>query len=193
MTSDKKGMPTCHVCGKAFKDRRGLAGHLWSVHGIKASQCEEYMNGPKEVLVMEDCLRDLFDLNEDLKEYDERLKAAKSSPTGSFFGLGFIPIQSEQDKELIELLEFLIKAKEEEGKRMVEELVKLKKESFARVENPDFQGVDTGKNIGFLEEMGHNQALSKHKLKVIKQEKVQRLQKAIESNGTQEDLREAVK
>lgn len=193
MTNENKGRPVCHLCPKAFKDRRGLAGHLWQVHGIKASQCEEYMNGPKEVLIMEDCIRDLFDLNEDLKEYDEWLQAAKKSSTGSFFGLGFIPVQSEQDKELIELLEYLIKAKEEEGKRMVESLIKLKKASFDRVGNLVLEGEDTGKKIGFVEEMGHNQALSHHKLKVVRDRKVQKLQQAIDGNGSEKDLREAVK
>lgn len=193
MRVNKEGMPVCHLCNKAFKDKRGLAGHLWSKHGIKATQCEEFIDGPQEVLILEDALRNLFDLNEDLKEYDIRLKRAEESVSGSFFGLGFLPIKTEQDKELIELLKFLIKAKEEEGKRMVEDLLRLKEVAFERTTNYGTNGKADTKKVGFLEVMKHNKELANHKLMVAKEEKVQRLQNVVEANGSEEDLREAIK
>lgn len=197
MQINDKGMPVCHVCSKAFKDKRGLAGHLWSVHGIKATECEEYMNGPKEVLLLDDGLRTLFDLNEDLKEYDTRLKKAKASPTGSVFGLGFIPTHSDQDRELIELLEYMIKVKEDEGQALVERLIKMKNASFDGkgnlVLNDKGNGEDAGRKMGFREEMEHNVELRKHDMRLAKKSKAQRLQKVIDRDGSEGELREAIK
>lgn len=194
MQINDKGMPVCHVCGKAFKDKRGLAGHLWSVHGIKATECEEYMNGPKEVLLLDDGLRTLFDLNEDLKEYDTRLKRAKASPTGSVFGLGFIPTYSDQDRELIELLEYMIKVKEDDGQALVKRLIKMKNASFDGkgnlVLNDEGDGEDTGRKMGFLEEIEHDAELNKKGMRLVK---ARRLQKVIDRDGSQDELREAIK
>lgn len=138
MQVDENGRPMCHMCEKTFKDRRGLCGHLWAVHRIKASECAEYTNGEEKV-ILGNYSKDIFFLVEDIREIDEVLKRAKEENSGSFFGLGLIPTKSQVDRDFVEALELLRAIKMQEAKVFIEEMTKIKK--FAK-EKVNGQGIE---------------------------------------------------
>lgn len=73
MADNEHGRPQCHVCGKTFHDRRGLCGHLWAKHKLKASECPEFTND-KEIAVRSGGLQDLFRLQDEISVLQERSK-----------------------------------------------------------------------------------------------------------------------
>lgn len=110
--------PECHVCHKTFKDRRGLCGHLWAKHRIKASECLEFVRGVdgKLVRLRTKLVKQIYGVDEDL----DRLRDALNE-LGERRRFGW----SEKEESLEKIFRSEYKSRRAEGMALIEELEKV--------------------------------------------------------------------
>lgn len=103
--AESYGKPQCHVCGKLFKDRRGLCGHLWQKHKIKASECPEFQNG-REPAVRSGKLLEIMKLQDEIEDL-----AVRSERCRDWVVKGLVSCNSKDTERLKSLIQAEIERK----------------------------------------------------------------------------------